>query len=298
MANIGIEEYRNFIENANSIIIRFDPQGNFTYLNNFAQHFFGFTEKELIGKSLIGTIVPSTDFSGKDLEAMINDLLTNPQKYINNENENITKDGRHVWISWTNKPLLGTSGQLEEILSIGNDISQLKRIEVELKKAEELVESTGRIGTIICEANWQVRSFNSAAKKYFCSGEQEPDCHDLVALFFKDYTPSLPIEKIRDLSIPHLTFDLVRPESATNKALYLQVNREIIRTQRAVVSIILSIQDVTEQRQEELLKQDFLSHISHKLRTPVTVIMESARMLKAGTLGPLSEKQQPLINAL
>ncbi|MFZ0484938.1 MAG: GAF domain-containing protein, partial [Desulfobacterales bacterium] len=54
------KKYRELVENANSIIMRRDIKGNITFFNEFAQNFFGFTEDEIIGKSLEGTIFPNT----------------------------------------------------------------------------------------------------------------------------------------------------------------------------------------------------------------------------------------------
>jgi hypothetical protein len=43
--------------------------------------------------------VSLADTSGQDLKAMINDIMANPKKYINNENENTLCDGKRAWIS-------------------------------------------------------------------------------------------------------------------------------------------------------------------------------------------------------
>ena len=46
-------KYRELVQNANSIIFRRDTQGNITFFNEFARKFFGYTEDEIIGKSVI-----------------------------------------------------------------------------------------------------------------------------------------------------------------------------------------------------------------------------------------------------
>lgn len=47
-----------------------------------------------------------------------------------------------------------------------------------------------------------------------------------------------------------------------------------------LVNIVLTFQDVTEERREERLKRDFLSLISHKFRTPITAILGILMMLE------------------
>ncbi len=137
-------QYHELVEYANSIILRMDMEGNITFLNRFAQEFFGYKEEELIGKNVIGTIVPPTDASGKDLKAMIADIMINSEKYINNENENILRNGKRVWIAWTNRPILDENGQLKEVLCIGNDITKLKEAEDQIMIAKEAAENASK----------------------------------------------------------------------------------------------------------------------------------------------------------
>ncbi|MBU1726184.1 MAG: PAS domain S-box protein [Candidatus Omnitrophica bacterium] len=136
--------YRELVENANSIILRMDVNGCITFFNEFAQRYFGYKESEIIGKNVIGTIVPSTDISGRDLKFMIQDIMVHPDNYINNENENLLRDGRWVWIAWTNKAILDKDNSIKEVLSIGNDITALKQAEIEILKAKEAVESASK----------------------------------------------------------------------------------------------------------------------------------------------------------
>ncbi|MFA5271473.1 MAG: PAS domain S-box protein, partial [Candidatus Omnitrophota bacterium] len=138
------DKYRELVEYANSIILRMDTSGNITFLNRFAQEFFGFKEEDLTGKSVLGTIVPLTDTSGKDLQAMIEDIMLHSEKYINNENENMRRNGQRVWIAWTNRPILDARGRLKEVLCIGNDITKLKEAEKEIMIAKEAAESASK----------------------------------------------------------------------------------------------------------------------------------------------------------
>jgi PAS domain S-box-containing protein/putative nucleotidyltransferase with HDIG domain len=133
-------KYRDLVENANSIIMRMDQQGQITFFNEFAQSFFGYQEEEILGSNIVGTIVPPTDSFGVDLAAMMHDLATHPERYTNNENENIKQNGERVWISWTNKALRDEQGHFREILCIGNDITEQKRITDKLSNLETLQE--------------------------------------------------------------------------------------------------------------------------------------------------------------
>ena len=70
-------KYRELVENANSIILRWSQDGLITYFNEFAQKFFGFTEEEIIGKHVMDTIVPKSESTGRDLRPLMEDICAN-----------------------------------------------------------------------------------------------------------------------------------------------------------------------------------------------------------------------------
>ena len=129
-------EYRRIVEDANSIILRMDAEGKITFLNKFALNFFGYRKNEILGRDVIGTIVPATDFSGRDLRKMIDDIMRRPNRYINNENENMLRGGHRVWIAWTNRAVFDNKSRRKEILCIGNDITKIKKAEELLKEMD------------------------------------------------------------------------------------------------------------------------------------------------------------------
>lgn len=117
-------KYRHLAEAGNTIILEIDTQGRAVSFNNFAQHFFGYSESEIVGKSIVGTIVPPHDSAGNNLQEMMDRILEHPEDYHLNENENIRKNGERVWIIWTNQPILDENGKLKEILCVGIDHTQ------------------------------------------------------------------------------------------------------------------------------------------------------------------------------
>jgi len=134
------KKYREVVESANSIILRLDCEGRVLFFNKFAQEFFGYAEDEILGRSVVGTIVPETESSGRDLQAVIKDLAKHPESYRTHENENMRKNGERVWVLWANQPILDQKGQLTEVLCIGNDITATRRAEEERKRLVRAVE--------------------------------------------------------------------------------------------------------------------------------------------------------------
>jgi two-component system NtrC family sensor kinase len=133
-------QYRELVENANSIIIKLDAVGKVNFFNEFAQNFFGYTQEEIVGKSAIGRIISTTDNDRYDWEIMARDILQNSQLYMSNEKQNIRRSGELVWVYWRNKALVDDQGKLAGILCVGNDISDRKQAEFALQKANEDLE--------------------------------------------------------------------------------------------------------------------------------------------------------------
>jgi len=135
------EKYRELVDNAGSIILKVDTEGHITFFNEYAQRFFGFTESEILGRSVIGTIVPETESTGRNLSDIVHDICVAPDSHTHIINENIRKNGERVWISWNNHALVDADGTRKGILSVGQDITERKRIELELQLSEQRFRS-------------------------------------------------------------------------------------------------------------------------------------------------------------
>jgi len=158
------EQYRKLVQNTYAIILRFDLQGRFTFVNNFAQSFFGYSADELLGRHAVGTIVPERESTGRDLAAMFDEIIGDPDRFITNSNENIRKSGERVWVEWTNSGIFDQEGRLREFLSVGIDITARKRAEEALKESENayrtIFENTGA-ATLIIEEDMTISLVNN-----------------------------------------------------------------------------------------------------------------------------------------
>ncbi len=74
-------------------------------------------------------LVPERDLAGADLTGLAREIVEHPERYANTVNENVCRDGRRVWMAWTNKPIFDESGGVAEILAVGTDVTELKRAE-------------------------------------------------------------------------------------------------------------------------------------------------------------------------
>jgi PAS domain S-box-containing protein len=144
--------YRELVENANSIILRLDPSGMITFMNEFALKFFGYAQEEIIGKPVL-TLLSAQESGGRDLQAMVDAICKDPESYPLSENENITRDGKTVWVSWANRGCYDTDGKLVEILSIGQDITERKRLQDMMLISEKMMTMGGLAAGMAHELN-------------------------------------------------------------------------------------------------------------------------------------------------
>jgi len=142
------KKYRELVENANSIIMRRDIDGNITFFNEFAQKFFGYTEDEIIGKSLEGTIFPITESTKTYLDNLLPQFNHTTEKPIINEKESVLRNGKKVWIAWTYRPIFDVDGNFKEILCIGTDITELKRAELDKRNLEAQLQRAQKMEAI------------------------------------------------------------------------------------------------------------------------------------------------------
>ena len=133
-------KYRELVQLANSIILRWTPDGRILFLNEFGQRFFGYTEAEICGRHVIGTLVPETESSGRNLSPLMDEICANPAAFEQSVNENMRRNGERVWIAWTNKAVPAKQGQVAEILSIGTDITARRRAEEAIREVNVSLE--------------------------------------------------------------------------------------------------------------------------------------------------------------
>ena len=130
--------YRQLVQSANSIIMRMDTAGRVIFFNQYAQNFFGYSAADILGKNVIGTIVPPKDRTGFDLKQMIDDIGTHPERYVSNENENIRRNGERVRVAWMNKAIYDDESNVREILCVGIDVTQKWQLEKRLAQAQKM----------------------------------------------------------------------------------------------------------------------------------------------------------------
>lgn len=148
-------QYRELVENVNSLILRWQPDTSITFCNDFAARFFGYAEADLLGRSLLGSILPGTEAARRELSELVRAMLA-PSGNVrhHHENEHLCRDGRRAWVAWDHKPVFNQHNEMYEIFSVGIDVTD--RIQSE----ERLREKTLQFNAILSNSPAVITMFD------------------------------------------------------------------------------------------------------------------------------------------
>jgi len=169
----------------------------------------------------------------------------------------------------------------------------IEKIISEKQKSETIVESLSD-AIIVCDSRLNIQLINHSAEELF-------------NLRVKD-VEGKPVEKwISDERV----LEIFRSpgESSVTKQPYLQFSTrgrkvylrprvsEIPAPHGGRGGLVLILQDVTQFKELDKMKSDFMAAVSHEFRTPLTSINMSVDILRQQLLGPLSKAQEDLLQS-
>ena len=245
------DNYRELVENANCIIMRIDTKGRITYFNEYAQKIFDYSLEEIIGKNVVGSIIPKVDRTGKPFSEVVKLMRLHPERYMNFENETINKKGQYFWISWANKAILDQQDNVKEILCVGHDITHRKYMESQLQLLATVVRNSNDAITVI-DLQGNIISWNHGAERIYGYSQT-----DAMGMDINRIVPNHKQDEMRSLTDRVLSGELIeffetQRITKNNQILDISMTAAILKNEHELpFAITTTERDMTERRRME-----------------------------------------------
>jgi len=161
-------KYRLLVEHAEDLVVKVDTEGRFLFVSPSYCRTFGKSEHQLLGKAFMPLV--HEDDQASTLEAMKSLYYPPFRAYI--EQRVMTMRGWR-WFGWSNTSVVVEDGKVTEIIGVGRDITEQKRVEFALRESEshyrELVDNMSD-GVVIYQrlrgdGDFVIKHLNRAAEK-------------------------------------------------------------------------------------------------------------------------------------
>lgn len=174
--------------------------------------------------------------------------------------------------------------------------SNIGKLLVEKTKSDAIIKSISD-PLIVLDSNYKIMRINVACEKLFNIEEASS-----IDKYF--------LEVIRSGELFDFIYNSSKLDSMApaQKIVYFNINEKdyyfniivtIVRdTEAKINGIIILLQNVTNLKQLEQIKSDFISTISHEFKTPLTSIMIGASLILDESIGKLNESQHQIINTI
>lgn len=287
------------IASSDDAIVSKDLNGNIKSWNPAAEHIFGFTEEETIGKH-ISLIIPPDRLREEDY---ILGQIKQGKRIDHFETIRKSKDGKAVNLSVTVSPIMNEVGKVVGASKVARDITEYKKAERASAYLSAIIESSDD-AIISKDLNGFVTSWNKAAERIFGYTAKEIigrhitiiiptdmlEEEDKILTTLKtgeriDHYQTIRRHKDGHLVPVSITVSPIR-DNAGNIIGASKVSRDISDRIRAEEAI-----------QESVRKKDeFLANMSHELRTPMNAVVGLSHLLIRSH--SLSERERKYVETL
>jgi PAS domain S-box-containing protein len=269
-----------------------EPDNPIIYCNSAFEKISGYTRTEIIGHNC--RFLQREDRSQKE-RAVIREAVAKGEG-CTVEIRNYRKNGDLFWNELYISPVTDVNGQVTHFIGVQHDVSLRKKAEQDLKLQQDSMEKqiadrtqrlkesevflssiiqTVRESLLVLDPNFAVVSANDHFIKTFKVTREETVGANLYNLGNHQWD----IPKLRELLVdilptnnPVEDFEVEHDFPHIGRKLMLLNAYRIELEGQFKDQILLAIEDITEKREIERRKDDFLSIASHELKTPLTTI--------------------------
>lgn len=135
---------QQYLNIAGVILVSIDSSGIVNLINHKGCEVLGYSEEEILGKNWFDKFLPER--LGENVKQVSKKVFSGEvesAKY--HENEILTKSGEERLIAWNNSVLKDANGNITGTISSGEDITEKRKEEMELKRSRQMLSETEKI---------------------------------------------------------------------------------------------------------------------------------------------------------
>lgn len=296
-------KFRTLVELSTSAIILTNGRGEIDLWNSSAEGIFGWSKDEIVGKSLDHIITKKKKLGEQiDFARKTEENNSNSSKFI--EIQAKRKNGESLPIEISS--LSYVSGNEQFIYYIIRDISTRKRIDREMqhknKKLEKLVNDLKIVqlsmdnafaNIVITDENGLIMYANKSAED-MTGFNREEMIGKTPSLWGKQMPPSFYENFWKIIKADKKNFSGEIINKKKNGGLYTSEIRvaPVLDDNNEVKFFVALERDITEQKNIDKTKTEFISLAAHQLRTPLSTISIVTEMLLKDIVGNASKENK------
>lgn len=268
------------------------PDNPIIYCNTAFEAMSGYSRNEIIGRNC--RFLQKEDRNQAERETIKRAVIEGRSCLI--EIRNYRKDGTLFWNELSISPVKDEQGKVTHFIGVQNDVSRRKKAELNLLQYQEQMEkrveertrvikeseeylasiiSTVRESLIVLDKNHKVLSVNDHFLKTFKVSLNETEGIDIYNLGNGQWNIDRLRQMLEDVlptNNPVEDFEVEHDFPHIGKKLML-VNAHRIELEGSYKDrVLIAIEDITDRKEIERRKDDFLSIASHELKTPLTTV--------------------------
>ena len=280
------------------------------YCNNAFEMISGYRRNEIIGHNC--RFLQADDRDQPERAILAESISKGVECKV--EIRNYRKNGDLFWNELFMAPVRDEKGAISHFIGVQNDVTERKKTEHDLRQQKLLMEQkivertsalkeseafltsiieTMREGLLVLDPNFVVLSANYHFLRTFKVNLEDTLGKNLYALGNNQWDiPQLKelLVKILPTNNPVVDFEVEHDFPHIGKKLMLLNAYRVELEGQFKDQILLAIEDITEKREIERRKDDFLSIASHELKTPLTTIKGFMQVLERSVPKDASEK--------